>query len=52
MSENDDPKSLWVSVRLPKPLLDAVKARAQARGITYQRFIREMIAGSLDKRER
>ncbi len=28
-------------MRLPEPLLAAVKARAKARGISYPRFIRE-----------
>ena len=30
-------------MRLPEPLLEAVKARAKARGIPYQRFIREAL---------
>jgi predicted DNA binding CopG/RHH family protein len=30
-------------MRLPETLLNAVKARAQARGIPYQRFIREVL---------
>ena len=30
-------------MHLPKPLLAAVKARAKARGIPYQRFIREAL---------
>lgn len=32
-----------VNLRMPKPLLAAVKARAKARGIPYTRFIREML---------
>ncbi len=30
-------------MRLPEPLLAAVKQRARARGIPYQRFIREVL---------
>jgi predicted DNA binding CopG/RHH family protein len=44
-------KSARVNMRLPGPLLDAVKARAQARGMPYQRFIREAIERALDNRE-
>lgn len=32
-----------INMRVPKPLLAAVKARAQARGIPYTRFIRETL---------
>jgi predicted DNA binding CopG/RHH family protein len=30
-------------MRVPRPLLKAVKARAKARGIPYTRFIRETL---------
>ena len=30
-------------VRLPEPLLEAVKATAKARGVPYTRFIREVL---------
>jgi predicted DNA binding CopG/RHH family protein len=40
-------KSARVNMRLPEPLLDAVKARAKARGIPYQRFIREALEQAL-----
>lgn len=43
--------SAWVNICLPGPLLDAVKARAQARGMPYQHFIREAIERALDHRE-
>ncbi len=44
-------KSARVNMRLPRPLLDAVKARAKARGMPYQRFIREALERALsDKR--
>ena len=36
-------KGARVNMRLPKSLLDAVKDRARARGIPYQRFIREAL---------
>jgi len=36
-------KSAQLNMRLPQPLLDAVKARAQMRGIPYTRLIREAI---------
>ncbi len=36
-------KTARVNMRLPEPLLDAVKRRASARGIPYQRFIREAL---------
>lgn len=38
-----EPKSAHVNMRVPKPLLDAVKERAKARGIPYTRFIRQLI---------
>ena len=34
-------KEEQINMRMPKPLLAAVKARAKARGIPYTRFIRE-----------
>ena len=37
--EKDD----QINLRVPKPLLAAVKARAKARGIPYTRFIRETL---------
>jgi len=36
-------KAARVNMRLPEPLLAAVKAHAKARGIPYQRFIREVL---------
>jgi predicted DNA binding CopG/RHH family protein len=32
-----------INMRVPKPFLAAVKARAKARGIPYTRFIRETL---------
>ena len=40
-------KTARVNMRLPAPLLAAVKAKAEARGIPYQRLIREAIERSL-----
>ncbi|MGH9610049.1 MAG: CopG family antitoxin [Bryobacteraceae bacterium] len=36
-------KEARVNMRLPEPLLKAVKGRAATRGIPYQRFIREVL---------
>jgi len=36
-------KDEQINMRVPKPLLVAVKARAKARGIPYTRFIRETL---------
>ena len=44
-------KSARVNMRLPEPLLDAVKEKARARGIPYQRFIREAIERALAERQ-
>ena len=37
------PKTERVNMRLPKPLLDAVKARAARQRIPYQRYIRAVL---------
>ena len=36
-------KSARINMRLPEPLLAAVKRSASSRGIPYQRFIREAL---------
>jgi predicted DNA binding CopG/RHH family protein len=36
-------KDARVNMRLPEPLLAALKARAKQRGIPYQRLIRELL---------
>lgn len=36
-------KGRRVNMRLPRSLLDAVKEQARRRGISYQRFIREVL---------
>jgi predicted DNA binding CopG/RHH family protein len=38
-----EPKSAHLNMRVPKPLLDAVKERAKVRGIPYTRFIRQLM---------
>jgi predicted DNA binding CopG/RHH family protein len=40
-------KAARVNMRLPQPLLDAVKRRAALRGIPYQRFIREALEAAV-----
>jgi len=42
-------KTAQLNMRLPKPLLDAVKERARARGIPYTRFIREAVELALGR---
>jgi predicted DNA binding CopG/RHH family protein len=42
-------KTARVNMRLPEPLLDAVKARAKSRGIPNQRFIREALEDALTR---
>ena len=37
------PKSAQLNMRLPEPLLQAVKAKARERGIPYTRLIREAL---------
>lgn len=44
-----EPKAARVNMRLPDTLLKAVKARAEARGVPYQRFIREVLEAALAK---
>lgn len=41
------PKSERVNIRLPKPLLDAVKASARKAGMPYQRFIRQVLEAAI-----
>ena len=42
-------KDEQINMRIPKPLLAAVKARAKARGIPYTRFIRETLERAVTK---
>ena len=43
-------KAARVNMRLPDALLEAVKARAKARGIPYQRFIREVLEQAIARK--
>ena len=45
-------KAAQLNMRLPKPLLDAVKSRAKQRGIPYTRFLRELIEQGLAPQRR
>lgn len=44
------PKSARVTMRLPEPLIAALKAQAKARGIPYQRLIREALERALTEK--
>jgi predicted DNA binding CopG/RHH family protein len=44
-----DRKDARVNMRLPAPLLEAVKARAKARGMPYQRYIREALETAVSR---
>jgi predicted DNA binding CopG/RHH family protein len=44
-------KTTQLNMRMPKPLLDAVKKRAKARGIPYTRFVREAVERALSQPE-
>ena len=44
-------KDARVNMRLPKPLLDALKEHARQRGIPYQRLIREALEQALAARK-
>ena len=46
------PKSERVNMRLPKPLLKAVKASAAKAGMPYQRFIRHALEAAVQPRKR
>ena len=43
-------KGARVNMRLPQPLLEAVKRRAEARGMPYQRFIRETLEAAVGRK--
>jgi predicted DNA binding CopG/RHH family protein len=38
-----EPKSATMTMRLPQPLLDAVKLKAKAKGIPYTRYVRLLL---------
>jgi predicted DNA binding CopG/RHH family protein len=41
------PKTERINMRLPKPLLEAVKASAIKAGVPYQRFIRQVLEAAV-----
>lgn len=41
------PKTEQINLRISKPLLEAVKAQADERGIGYQKYIRQLLEQSL-----
>ena len=43
-------KDARVNMRLPLPLLEAVKRRALARGVPYQRYIREALEAAVGRK--
>jgi len=45
------PKSERVNMRLPRRLLDAVKASAARAGVPYQRFIRQALEAAVQPRK-
>lgn len=45
-----EPKTAALHMRLPPPLLDAVKAKARARGIPYTRYVRMLIESDVARR--
>ena len=47
-----EPKSERVNLRLPRPLLDAVKATAAKAGLPYQRFIRQALETAVQPRRK
>lgn len=44
-------KTAQINMRVPRPLLDAVKQLAKARGIPYTRFVREAMELALSRSE-
>lgn len=46
------PKTERVNMRLPRPLLEAVKASAAKAGMPYQRFIRQTLEIAVQSRQR
>jgi predicted DNA binding CopG/RHH family protein len=45
------PKTERVNMRLPRPLLEAVKALAAKAGIPYQRFIRQALETAVQSKQ-
>ena len=47
-----EPKTERINMRLPRALLDAVKARAAKLGIPYQRYIRQALESAVAQTKR
>ena len=47
-----EPKSAHINMRIPQPLLDAVKERARIRGIPYTRLIRQLLEREVSRSEK
>lgn len=47
-----EPKTERVNMRLPRTLLDAVKASAAKQGIPYQRYIRQALESAIAQPKR
>lgn len=47
-----EPKTERINMRLPRTLLDAVKARAARQGIPYQRYIRQALESAISSPKR
>lgn len=45
-----EPKAASLNMRLPGPLLVAVKAKAKARGIPYTRYVRMLLEADVAER--
>lgn len=45
-----EPKSAALNMRLPAPLLDAVKIKAKAQGIPYTRYVRILLEADVANR--
>ncbi len=45
-------KAAQINMRVPQPLLDAVKSRAKARGVPYTRYIRELMERDVRQAQR
>ncbi|MBS0995921.1 hypothetical protein JK178_15010 [Gluconobacter cerinus] len=43
MSDRIEPKAAALNMRLPASLLDAIKAKAKAKGIPYTRYVRMLL---------
>lgn len=47
-----EPKAAQINMRVPQSLLDALKQRAQERGIPYTRFILELMEREVARQDR